>query len=235
MRKKNIHYFQHVPYEDLGCIAAWAKENQYLISSTKFYHNDSLPELDEIDWLIIMGGPMNAYDEEKYPWLGEEKRYISKAIESGKVVLGICLGSQLLADVLGANVYPNKEKEIGFYPISLTPDAERNDIFKLLPKSIDVFHWHSDTYDLPENTTLLASSKACKNQAFIKENRIVGLQFHLEIYKKTIEELINNNRHDITEGKYVQWEVSMHTASYLTIELNVFMKCILERLDKFNL
>ena len=234
MRRKHIHYFQHVPYEDLGCITDWAKENKYLISSTKFYQNDELPELDEIDWLIIMGGHMSAFDEEKYPWLVDEKNFINKAIENKKVVIGVCLGSQILAEVLGANVYPNKEKEIGFYPVTLSDEAERNEIFKLLPKTMDVFHWHSDTYDLPSGSVLLASSQGCKNQAFIKDNRIVGLQFHLEISKKTIEDLINNNRHDLTDGKFIQWEISMLSASYLTIELNVFMKCILERLDKYN-
>lgn len=234
MEKKHIHYFQHVPYEDPGCIKNWALENNYLISSTNFYEGEPLPDPEDIDWLVIMGGPMSVYEEEKYPWLVDEKNYIKKIIDKKRVALGICLGAQLIAEVLGANVYPNKEKEIGFFPVSFSPDAERNTLFKLLPKTMDVFHWHADTFDLPKDTILIASSEACKNQCFVYDDRVVGIQFHLEADKNIIEGIVDNNRTDITEGRYIQSEVKIKTSSFLTIELNVYMKCILERLQKVN-
>ena len=102
-----IHYFQHVPFEGLGNIEDWIKSKGHTLSSTHFFKNDTLPQLSEIDWLIVMGGPMNVYEENLYPWLAAEKKFIAKAINEGLRVLGICLGAQLIAAALGAKVYPN--------------------------------------------------------------------------------------------------------------------------------
>ena len=119
----NIHYLQHVPFEDLGSIKNWAKIRGHRVTATRFYRAEPLPFLDELDWLIIMGGPMNIYEEDKYPWLGHEKRFIEEVIKTDKVVLGICLGAQLIADVLGVRIYENIHKEIGWFPIQLTSEG----------------------------------------------------------------------------------------------------------------
>ena len=112
-----LHYFQHVPFENLASIELWAKNNNFHISSTKFYQDYNSVNIDTIDWLVIMGGPMGIYQDNLYPWLTKEKKYIEKAIKENKIVIGICLGAQLIADVLGAKVYKNKYKEIGWYPV----------------------------------------------------------------------------------------------------------------------
>ena len=147
-------------------------------------------------------------------------RIISKAINSNKVVIGICLGAQLIAGVLGAKVYPNLEKEIGYMPIKVTKQAEKDQIFRLFPPEIDA--------------KLLAFSEATKNQAFIYKDRVVGLQFHLEMQKENIIELIENNLLDLTDGKYVQSKSEIKHNLYMTFESNVFMKCILERLQRYT-
>lgn len=235
MRNLRIHYFQHVPYETLGCIRDWAKEYGHHVTCTQFFDEYSLPRLEDIDWLIVLGGPMGIYEEDKYPWLVDEKNFIKRAIDNQKVVIGICLGAQIIAELLGSRVYPNKEKEIGFFPVYFSQEAETNDIFRLIPKEVEVFHWHGDTFDLPEGAIHLAKSEACKNQAFIYGNRIVGLQFHFEITREIIDDLINYNRYEIVDSRFVQSITEIRSNMFMTIELNVFMKCILERLEQFSL
>ncbi|WP_199320302.1 type 1 glutamine amidotransferase [Leptolyngbya sp. FACHB-261] len=110
------------------------------LSATRFYSNESLPSAKDIDWLIVMGGPMNVYEDDKYPWLAEEKRFIEQAIKQDKTVVGIYLGSQLIANVLGAKVYQGQHKEIGWFPIEMTDEAENFVVFDSLPQKLTVFH-----------------------------------------------------------------------------------------------
>ena len=128
-KKLRIHCFQHVSFEDLGCIGKWCEEKKYPVTYTRFFKNEAIPEPEEYDWLIIMGGPMGIYDEKTFPWLSKEKAAIKAAIMQNKTVTGICLGSQLIANALGAKVWQNPEKEIGWYNISLTEQAESKHIF----------------------------------------------------------------------------------------------------------
>lgn len=197
-----IHYLQHVPFEGLGFIENWALENKHSLSATKFFEKHQLPNLTSFDMLIVMGGPMSVYDEEKFPWLKEEKTFIKKAIEADKIVVGICLGAQLIAEVLGAKVYPNKGKEIGWFPIQKTGHF----FFKSLPDDFFVFHWHGDTFDLPRKAVHLASSVACRNQAFLYNKRVLALQFHLEATETTLQQMIENGRNELTEGEFIQNE-----------------------------
>ncbi len=111
------HYLQHVPFEGLGSIKSWLKKSGYEISNTQFFNSKVLPSIDEIDLLVVMGGPMSVNDEAKYPWLVEEKKFIRNTIEAGKSVLGICLGAQLIASSMGVKVFSNSEKEIGWFPV----------------------------------------------------------------------------------------------------------------------
>lgn len=198
-----IHSLQHVSFEGLGSIENWAIANNHSLSSTKLYANGSLPLIDDIDCLIIMGGPMNIYEENKYPWLIGEKKLIEQAIQKDKIVLGICLGSQLIADVLGAKVYKGEYQEIGWFPIIMTDEAQKTTFSLLLDKS-PVFHWHGDTFDLPENTTRLAYSEACQNQAFIYRKKVLALQFHLESTPESISQMIKHCSDELIEGKYIQ-------------------------------
>jgi len=197
-----IHILQHVPYESPGSITDWAEEKGFPVSYTRFYENGQLPRLKDFDLLVIMGGPMNIYEKEKYPWLTLEKAFIQSCLSAEKKMLGICLGSQLLADALGARIYPNKEKEIGWFPIYKNGKHSVLDLFP--EEDITAFHWHGDTFDLPEYTEPLFRSEATKNQGFVYENRVFALQFHWEIQPGTLEQLIKHAQNDPTPGIYVQ-------------------------------
>jgi len=206
MQQLRIHYFQHVHFEGPGSIEEWCNMHGHLLSATKFYEEFELPGLTDIDWLIIMGGPMSVNDEEKFGWLSAEKQFIQKAVQAGKTILGICLGAQLLAEVLGAKVYPNAYKEIGWFPIELTSTATQNGLFSKSDVKPTVFHWHGDTFDLPENAIRLAYSDACRNQAFLYKEKIVALQFHLEMTEHSLKKMLENGKQELTNAKYIQSE-----------------------------
>jgi GMP synthase (glutamine-hydrolysing) len=208
----NIHYFQHVPFESLGSIQQWTESHRHSLSVTQFFHNSTLPKIEDIDWLIVMGGPMGVYDEDMFPWLIKEKEFILEAIRQDKKVLGICLGAQLIASSLGAKVYPNAQKEIGWFPVQLTAAGKATPIFQSFPGQFEVFHWHGDTFDLPEGAHWLIESDACKHQAFSFGKHVLGLQFHLEVRPDNIEMLIQNCGNELREAKYIQTAIQLRTA-----------------------
>lgn len=191
-----IRIFQHASFEGPAAIAEWAEERGHTLEYTRFYDNDPLPAAADVDMLVIMGGPMSVNETDKYPWLRNEIAFINDAVESGKPVLGVCLGSQLLAASLGARVYPNTEKEIGWFPVAFkAPWA---------PDTLTVCHWHGDTFDLPEGAVHLAESPVTRNQAFQFGNNAVGLQFHMEMTPASLEGMIEACGHDLQESKWVQ-------------------------------
>lgn len=183
----NTYILQHVPFENPGILE---KLNAQVI---KLYENTHiLPEEKNIEMLIILGGPMSVHDD--IPWLTDEKKLIKELIINNKPILGICLGAQLIAEVLGAKVYPNpKGKEIGFDVIN-----RQTEDYSFLPEKLNVLHWHGDTFTLPDNAKRLYSSKYCDNQAFIYNDSVIGLQFHMETTKETASELVEADREYIT-------------------------------------
>jgi GMP synthase-like glutamine amidotransferase len=201
-----IHCFQHVAFENPGAILDWAERNRHSLSYTNYFEDDfSLPQIDEIDVLIIMGGYMNVDHYDKFPWLKAEKQFIKQAIDAGKKVIGICLGSQLIASALGISVYAAAETEIGFFPVSFTDNALENPFFNHFKNPYNVFHWHGDTFDLPANAELIASSESCKNQAFLIDKNVLGLQFHFEMNETVIEDMLLQDGHELEEkGDYIQ-------------------------------
>lgn len=200
-----IHYLQHISFENPGSILQWAEKNKCRITACRLYENDQLPDVDDFDWLVVMGGPMNIYEDEKYPWLSKEKALIKKAIDANKVVLGICLGSQLIADVIGGKVVGNPFKEIGWFPIQLSEAAKESPLFNAFPDEAMVFHWHGDTFvDLPKEAKIIAGSAGCANQGFLFKDRVIGFQFHLENTEAIIEDLILNCGDEMVEDVYVQ-------------------------------
>ena len=202
----NIHILQHVSFESPGMIIDWAESHNYPLTYTLLFEkNISWPAMNELDMLIIMGGPMGVNEENKFKWLKAEKDFIKRAIAAGKTILGICLGSQLLAEALGAKVYPNKEKEIGFFPVIKTAAGKQDELFMAVPESWNVFHWHGDTFDLPEGASLLFTSIACHNQAFRKGN-CIGIQFHPEVDAPLIQSMVANERHELIKAGFVQSE-----------------------------
>lgn len=204
-----IHIIQHVPYEGPGHILDWARQNKHRVSFTRLYKNELFPAMNSVDLLVVMGGPMGIYQDSEYPWLASEKDFIRKYIDFGGRVLGVCLGAQLIADILGARVYPNTEKEIGWFPVSLTPTAIDSPFFADLPQPFEAFHWHGDTFDIPEGAKHVLSSEACENQAFEYEERVVGLQFHVESTEQSVSDLLENCSDDLVNARYIQDEDSI--------------------------
>ena len=200
------HCLQHVPFEGLAAIETWLVNNNFDISCTRFFESDKLPSLHDIDWIIIMGGPMSVNDEKEYPWLNSEKNFIRQCVEKGKVVIGICLGSQLIASALGSKVYKNSQKEIGWFPIRKVKSLKNETFFSDLPSETTVFHWHGETFDLPAGAELIASSEACKNQIFAIEPNVIGFQCHFEITVKSLKEMILFSKSEIMAAPYIQSE-----------------------------
>lgn len=177
-----VHWLQHAEHEGLGCIEPWLRARGHALSGTCLQRGEALPEAREFDWLIVMGGPMNIYEHDRYPWLIQEKFLIRDACVMKKKVLGICLGSQLVADVLGGKVTDNGEPEIGWFEVDLNADARKMPIFMGFPSTFEAFHWHGDTFSYPPGATPLMSSRACSRQAFSwGDGQVLGLQFHLEV------------------------------------------------------
>jgi GMP synthase-like glutamine amidotransferase len=199
-----IQCLQHVPFEGPAAIAHWAEARGHSLVSTPLYAGAAPPPQADFDWLLVMGGPMGIYDEADHPWLAVEKAFLRESISAGKTVVGVCLGAQLLADVLGARVYPGPHKEIGWFPIELTAEAAATAPLGLLPATLDVFHWHGDTFDLPPGAVHLASSAVCANQAFLYDGRVLGLQFHVESTPASVRDIVANCADELVPAPYIQ-------------------------------
>jgi GMP synthase-like glutamine amidotransferase len=226
-----IHFFQHVPFEGPGTIRQWAESRGHKVSTTRFFHGELPPDVDKIDWLIIMGGPMSANDENSCPWLRKEKHYISRAVKSELRVLGICLGAQLMASALGAKVFPNAQREIGWFPVKLTERGIGSAIFSGFPEQFTAFHWHGETFDLPEGAEQLAETTACKNQAF-SCSRALALQFHFEVEKQGVESLVRNCGDELKDSPYIQKADSILDAGAPYEEIKSRMFQLLDRMEK---
>ncbi|MGQ0698481.1 MAG: type 1 glutamine amidotransferase [Panacagrimonas sp.] len=177
----HVHWLQHAEHEDLGCIAPWLAARGAQVSMTRLHAGEPPPTTPDFDALIVMGGPMNIYEHESHPWLVPEKELIRSAIDADRRVLGICLGSQLIADVLGGPVSRNAHTEVGWFEVSLNAEGRVHPWFADWPERFEAFHWHSDTFAIPRGAQNLMASEACAHQGFVYGDRIVGLQFHLEV------------------------------------------------------
>ena len=199
-----IQCFTHVPFEGPAVIADWSEEHKHKLQITRFYENDPLPDPGKTDMLVVMGGPMNAFDYPTYPWLEEETEWVKQIISAGKPVIGICLGAQILAIALGAEVHPGPHKEIGWFNLRFLPCLGDYRICHDLPPMRKVFHWHGDTFSLPEGADRIAESKAFANQGFIYDSRVIALQFHLEVKPSSVKALVKNCGEELVDGPYIQ-------------------------------
>ncbi len=172
---------QHVPWEGPGLIAAEAEARGLPWSVRRIDLGAGVPEADELAGLVGMGGPMGAYETDKYPFLAAECSLMAELVQNGRPVLGVCLGAQLLAKALGAKVFPGHTPEIGFGSVELTAAGREDPLFGPARPLLPAFHWHGDTFDLPEGATLLASSSEYAQQAFRFGKCVYGLQFHIEL------------------------------------------------------
>ncbi len=231
------HILQHVSFETIGSMAAWLEARGAQVSYTRFYENPILPDLDELDLVIAMGGPMSVNDESEFPWLRPEKQFIRQAIERGVSVLGMCLGAQLIAGALGCRIYPNPVKEIGWFPIEATVETITGGIsganapFRFPSKCV-VFHWHGETFDLPPGAVRLAGSAVCVNQAFQLQQNVMGLQFHLETTPQSARALVENCGRELTPGPYIQSAAQLLAVpAEMYVEINNLMDRVLSYLD----
>jgi len=191
---KRLLIIQNASCEHLGTLQSMFEKDDFKINSLIPVDGDNLPNtIDGYNALIILGGPASVYDNHQY--LRDEEKLIQKAMAKNMPMLGICLGSQLLAKASGGSVYKGSRKEIGWYSVELTDDG-MNGIFNGLKKNITVFQWHGDTYELPKNAVTLAKSELYPIQAF-KVGNAVGIQFHLEVSKDMIMDWIMQYRSEL--------------------------------------
>jgi GMP synthase-like glutamine amidotransferase len=225
-----VHILQHVPFEDIGSMDSWLDERGAAKGYTRFFEGAALPQLKGLDLIIAMGGPMSVNDEATLPWLRPEKQFIRDAVEKGVPVLGVCLGAQLIASAQGARVYPNRQKEIGWYSIEATPGAANTFRF---PEKCTVFHWHGETFDLPSGAVRLAKSAACENQAFQIGQHVIGLQFHLETTPKSAQAILENCSDELVPMPYVQTASEMRAVSDAAYaEINGLMARVLSYITR---
>lgn len=200
MLAMKVDVLQHVPFEGLGLIEEWGKTTNIEFNIHKLFKSSKLPEASQVDLLIILGGPMSANDTQ-YDWITKERILILSLIEQKKPILGICLGGQQIAKALGSNILQGEYKEAGWLPIQTTTKK-----FDFLPDDMIVFHWHGEQFEIPKNAERLFTSEACKNQGFIYNHNVIGLQFHFESTRDSIYQLLENDRSFIDGSKYTQPE-----------------------------
>ena len=171
---------QHIACEPPAAFEDELRSRGLDVARVELDEGEPLPDWREFPAIVVMGGPMGAYDEADHPWLVEEKALLREAVEADVPVWGVCLGAQLLASALGARVYRGEQPEVGLLPVHLTPEATDDPVFAEAPSSFPTLQWHGDSFDLPDGATLLASSPAYPHQAF-RVGRSYGLQFHIEV------------------------------------------------------
>ncbi|VAW24412.1 Glutamine amidotransferase, class I [hydrothermal vent metagenome] len=223
-----VHYLIHIPEETPGGISDWAKQNGHSESYTRLYLNEDLPDVTEPDFLVVMGGSMNIYQEEKYPWLKAEKQFIKRVIEQGKKVLGVCLGAQLVTSALGSKVVKNGEVEIGWFPVFKTKEGRDSALLNSISEGQKIMHWHGDTFSIPGGATHLLYSEACENQAFLYGNNVLALQFHLELTTELLRGLVELE--ELPDGRFVQSPEQIVESEELQDEAR---KSLFKLLDKF--
>lgn len=239
-RPLRVQVFQHVPFEGLGSMEEWFRGRGHRLGFVRWYAGE-LPDPRDpgADWIIAMGGPMGVYDEAEFPWLKAEKAALRAALDRGAAALGVCLGAQLLAEVLGAEVKPNAEKEIGWFPVELSAAARATWLGLAFPDRFTPLHWHGDTFAIPPGAVPLGSSPACANQGFLWRERVLGLQFHPEATPASLATLAANCADDLSlagteSGRYVRDAAALRAGLAGAAELNAMMGRVCERLEALS-
>lgn len=206
-----VHYFQHIAGEGFGSCYDYLKAHQAKITATEFFalpvdlplELEALPDIDEVDLLIIMGGAMSVNDEANYPWLKLEKRWLRRYLSAGKPAIGLCLGGQLIANALGASVSRNQHQELGWMDVGRVSHVPEN--YFQIPEKINIMQWHSETFEIPRGGVRLAQNNVCQNQMYQIGRNVLGFQFHPEMTPHALQLLIENEEDSAAfNGEYVQ-------------------------------
>ena len=225
MTTVHIHCLQHVPFEPSGAISAWAHARGHEFTVTRLFDGEPLPEPGSLEALVVMGGPMGVHDEADHPWMRGEKHLVAAMLEANRSVLGVCLGAQMIAHVSGARVYRNRFHEIGWFPVEATDEG----VARLaLPRAFTAFHWHGDTFHLPDGAVHLARTDACEQQMFMLGERVLGIQFHLEVNPEEIAAMLAATG-ELPEGPYVQDADRMKNASGACEASHRLLDAVLDR------
>ncbi|SDW74377.1 type 1 glutamine amidotransferase [Paenibacillus sp. PDC88] len=225
-----IIVFRHFSFDDPSVMVSWSKQAGHDL----IIHDpaNGIPQewLHSFDLLVIQGGPMSVYQESKYPWLIQEKLFVKKAIEAGKKVLGICLGAQMIAEILGGAVSPiGVNKEIGWHQIHR--NEERHPWLTQLPEHFISFSWHGDTFSLPEGARLLMYSEACGQQAFAYGDHVLALQFHLESTPDCIQEMLSRWSNELIDSPYIQHDTEIRQGMNHSEHANRLLRGILDQIQ----
>lgn len=217
----NILCITHADFESPGVIENWAHEQGYQFTLCKPYQGENCLVFN-FDLLIVMGGPQSPLEIEKAPYLKDEITLISKAVLQNKIILGFCLGAQLIGEALGAKTEKSPEKEVGVFPIFLTPVGKQDPILQNFPSPLEVIHWHNDMPGMTQDAEILAYSEGCPRQIIRYANRIYGFQCHLEIPLVGIKEMIDACPQDLKASRFTQSEEQLLQQNYHTINEMMF-------------
>lgn len=219
---------QHVDFETPGIIEKWAEINEHSFQILKPYKGENLPKITDFDLIISMGGPQSPRDANHLTYLKTEINLLKEAVEAQKHVLGFCLGAQLIGEALGGKTSQSPEKEIGVFPITLTEEGQMDPLFYDFPPSFSVIHWHNDMPGHTDQSVLLAASQGCPVQAYRYGPRAYGFQFHMEITKTGIQDLINHAPDDLKPSRFTQSQEDLLQNDYISINEKMFI--LLDRL-----
>lgn len=223
-----IKCITHADFETPGAIHTWVQKNNYKLEICKPYQGEDCLAEDSFDFLIVMGGPQSPLKINQFPYLKDETALIQKSISQNKVVLGFCLGAQLIGEALGAKTEVSPSKEIGVFPITLTAEGIHDPLFQGIPKTFPAIHWHNDMPGETRHSAILASSPGCPRQIIRYAPRIYGLQCHLEITKQGMQDLIHACPNDLSPGLFTQTPMKLLSHDYDSI--HQYLWVILDRL-----
>lgn len=218
----------HATFEKPGSIETWAKKHGHIIKEVCPYKEETLPDINDFDFLVVMGGYQSPLEMNKAPYLEDEITLIKQAITKHKRIVGICLGAQLLGEALGAKTEPSPHREIGMFLVEQLPEAKFDPVFSQFPKKFEVMHWHSDMPGIPKGAVLLANSEGCPRQIFRYGDRIYGFQCHFELTKELVEGMIEHCPGDLKGGTYVRSIKELLEANHT--KTNAMMEKILDYL-----
>lgn len=224
----NVLIIKHIDIEGPGLIETFLRQAKIPYQILNLQIDEKFPKMDDLSYIVVLGGPMNVYEEDRYPFLKDEDIFLKEAIQRGKRILGICLGAQLIAKAMGSKVFKAPTQEIGWYDVSLTEAGLQDSLFSHFPNTFSVFQWHGDTFEIPRGAKLIATSSSVPHQAFRYGENVYGLQFHLEVKEEMIHEWV-----EAYSEEFVDEKTSNLSKNRILIETGINIEAYTRRGMKF--